>query len=224
MFISFEGIEGSGKSTQVRLLQQALEARGRQVVTTREPGGSRLGQELRRILLSAANSDLSATAELFLFLADRAQHVAEVIRPALAAGKVVLCDRFADSTVAYQGYGRGLDAALLEQLNRAACGALAMTAGPASEAAEAAWPALTILLDLEPEAGLRRAMTRNAAAGTCAAEGRFEAESLAFHQRIRQGFLALAAAEPGRFVVLDAAAEPQAVHGRVLDAVLARLA
>jgi len=210
MFITFEGVEGSGKSTQIGLLRQALERAGRTVVVTRQPGGCELGKTLRAILLSPATKNLDYRAELFLYLADRAQHVAEIIRPAQNAGHVVLCDRFADSTVAYQGYGRGLDVALLTQLNDVA------VAG--------AWPQLTLLLDLDPEQGLRRALARNLQADACAAEGRFEAEHLDFHCRVREGYLALAALHPHRFVAIDAAQEPRAVARDIWQAVAARLA
>jgi dTMP kinase len=209
VFITFEGIEGSGKSTQIGLLRDALEAAGKRVLVTRQPGGCELGKTLRAILLSMESRNLDHRAELFLYLADRAQHVAEVIRPAQDAGKVVLCDRFADSTVAYQGYGRGLDVALLTRLNDVA------VAG--------AWPQLTLLLDLDPEQGLRRALSRNLKAGTSAAEGRFEAEHLDFHGRVREGYLALAALHQDRFVVIDAARDAAAVGRAVRQAVEDRL-
>lgn len=195
MFITFEGIEGTGKSTQIALLQKHLETQGRRVVVTCEPGGSRIGAELRRVLLSLENRDLTPQAELFLYLADRAQHVAQVVRPALESGAVVLSDRFADSTVAYQGYGRGMDLELLHQLNAVAVAGL--------------WPDLTLLLDLDPAAGLGRAVARNSREGKTSAEGRFEAESLAFHGRVRQGFLDLAAREPGRIRMVDASDTPE---------------
>jgi dTMP kinase len=190
MFITFEGIEGTGKSTQIARLKSWLEARGKNVTLTCEPGGSRIGAELRRMLLSLENRDITPRAELFLYLADRAQHVAQVVRPALAQGKVVLCDRFADSTIAYQAYGRGLDRDMLHGLNTLAVDGL--------------WPDLTIVLDIEPEAGLRRAVARNQREGKTVAEGRFEAESLAFHSRVRQGYLDWAERNPQRMRVVDA--------------------
>lgn len=190
MFITFEGIEGSGKSTQIGLLGEWLEGRGRSVLRTLEPGGSRLGKDLRGILLDVANTDLCSEAELFLYLADRAQHVRQVVRPALEAGQVVLCDRFADSTVAYQGYGRGLDPKRLHQFNDVAVAGL--------------WPDRTYLLDLPPEVGLRRAFTRNEAQRKTASEGRFEAESLSFHHRVREGYLTLAALHRERYLLLEA--------------------
>ena len=209
MFITFEGIEGTGKSTQIALLKERLEARGRRVVVTLEPGGSRIGVELRRVLLSLENRDLTPQAELFLYLADRAQHVAQVVRPALASGAVVLCDRFADSTVAYQGYGRGMDPELLHRLNAVAVDGL--------------WPKLTILLDLDPVIGLERAVARNLSEGKTNAEGRFEAESLAFHSRVRQGFLKLAAVHPERICIVDATGTPEEIAPRVRALVEARL-
>ena len=210
MFITFEGIEGTGKSTQMRLLTGHLQDKGLDVVNTLEPGGSRLGQELRRILLSMESRDLTGQSELFLYLADRAQHVTTVVRPALAAGKMVLCDRFADSTVVYQGYGRGLDPKLLHQLNEVAV--------------DGTWPELTILLDIEPEIGLKRALTRNIRENKTDTEGRFEAESLTFHARIRQGYLTWAALHPERFAVLDATLPPEDVAAQVAAAVDERLA
>lgn len=209
MFITLEGIEGSGKSTQIGLLTAALEAAGRTVVVTRQPGGCALGQTLRSILLSLETRNLDSRAELFLYLADRAQHVAEVIRPALAAGHVVVCDRFADSTIAYQGYGRGLDVALLHQLNDVA------VAGT--------WPRLTLLLDLDPEQGLRRALARNLQACASVAEGRFEAECLDFHRRVRDGYLALASLHPRRCVTIDATPDAAAVGQAVWEVVSQRL-
>lgn len=209
MFVTFEGIEGSGKSTQIGLLAQALEARGREVLLTREPGGSALGNTLRPILLSMKSRDLTSRAELFLYLADRAQHAATVIRPALAAGRVVLCDRYADSTTVYQGAGRGLDRASLEHLNALAVDGL--------------WPERTILLDLDPSEGLGRARDRNRRQGATDAEGRFEAEDLPFHSRVRRGYLELAAEHPDRFVVVDATAPREAVARVIWEAVAPRL-
>lgn len=209
MFITFEGIEGTGKSTQIALLKAHLEALGRRVLVTCEPGGSRIGAELRRVLLSLENRDLTAQAELFLYLADRAQHVAQVVRPALASGAVVLSDRFADSTVAYQGFGRGMDPELLHRLNAVAVDGL--------------WPELTLLLDLEPVIGLERAVARNLSEGKTNAEGRFEAESIAFHNRVRQGFLDLAARNPGRISIVDASGTPEGIALAVRALVEARL-
>ena len=201
MFITFEGIEGTGKSTQIHLLRSYLEARGLEIVTTLEPGGSRIGKALRPMLLSMDSTDLTGETELFLYLADRAQHVASIIKPALAEGKIVISDRFADSTVVYQGYGRGLDPRLLHQLN--------------DVAVTGRWPDLTLLFDIEPEVGLKRAWTRNMRDGKVNAEGRFEAESLDFHTRVREGYLTWAAIQRDRIRVVDAAPGPDEVFEHV---------
>ncbi len=201
MFITFEGIEGSGKSTVLKALDTWLTEAGYKTMLTREPGGSPLGRTLRSILLDIDNNDITGEAELFLYLADRAQHVQQVIRPALDRGECVISDRYADSTVVYQGYGRGLDPKMLQQLNDVAvCGL---------------WPDMTLLFDLMPEVGLKRAMTRNLREGICATEGRFEAESLAFHKRVREGYLTWAALNRNRFRVIDASAPPEGVFEQV---------
>lgn len=210
MFITFEGMEGSGKSTALNRVQQALLDKGHGVLLTREPGGSRLGRTLRSILLDLSNDDIVPEAELFLYLADRAQHVGQVIRPALAEGVTVLSDRYADSTVVYQGYGRGLDPERLRELNDMAVGGL--------------WPDLTLVFDLPPEEGLRRALSRNLQDGTSISEGRFEAEHLAFHARVREGYLTWAALHPARFRVVDATRTPDEVFEDVMRAVRAALA
>ena len=196
MFLTVEGVEGAGKSTFIGLLEAELMKRGIPFLRTREPGGCALGRQIRPLLLDAAQK-VDARAELFLFLADRAQHVADTIRPALARGEWVICDRYADSTIAYQGYGRGMDVELLQSLNDCATGGL--------------WPDITFLLDLPAEVGLSRALARNGREGLTQSEGRFEAEALAFHQRIREGFLARAARWPERFRVLDASQSPEDV-------------
>ena len=210
MFITFEGMEGSGKSTAMSRIGEWLVQTGREVVYTREPGGSRIGKALRAILLDARNSDIVPLAELFLYLADRAQHAARVVRPALERGAVVLSDRYADSTVIYQGYGRGLDIAMLHELN-----ALAV---------DSVWPDLTLLIDIDPAVGLARANTRNEADGKAVSEGRFEAENMEFHTRIRQGFLDWAAKNAERFVVVDGSASPDAVFHEAKRAVEAAFA
>ena len=194
MFLTVEGVEGAGKSTFIGLLEAELVKRGIPFLRTREPGGCALGRQIRPLLLDAAQK-VDARAELFLFLADRAQHVADTIRPALARGEWVICDRYADSTIAYQGYGRGMDVELLQSLNDCATGGL--------------WPDITFLLDLPAEVGLSRALARNGREGLTQSEGRFEAEALVFHQRIREGFLARAARWPERFRVLDASQSPE---------------
>lgn len=195
LLITFEGIEGSGKSTHLRLLGRALRDAGRDVVETREPGGTALGQALRDVLLAPSSTPPEPLAELLLYCADRAQHAAEVIRPALAAGRIVLCDRFSDSTIAYQGYGRGLDLDTVRALDARARGGLE--------------PDLTFLLDCSPAAGLARVHKRS---GT---GDRFEQEALAFHEAVRRGFHALAAAAPARYRVIDSTPPAAEVGERV---------
>lgn len=204
MFITFEGIEGAGKSTAMSMLAAHMRDRGDTPVVTREPGSGQLGRRLRSLLLDCRGESLVPEAELCLFLADRAQHIAEVIRPALDAGQAVLCDRYADSTLAYQGYGRGMSPATLRALHEFASGGL--------------MPDLTILLDLPVATGLARAGERNRQEGTVISEGRFDAESHKFHERVRAGYLELAAAEPDRFVVINAARDPEAVFADCVTA------
>jgi dTMP kinase len=208
MFISFEGIEGSGKSTQIVLLANYLTAHARAVTLTREPGGTEIGDQVRKILLDPANKALDPKAELLLYAAARAQHLEELVRPELRAGKIVLCDRFSDATLAYQGYGRGLDVDMIRTLDRM------VTAGLR--------PDLTILLDIDAAAGLARARGRNSSRGL-EAEARFENEELAFHERVRQGYLTLAKQEPGRIRVVDASPAPDEIQNgirKVVDSIL----
>lgn len=202
-FITFEGIEGSGKSTHLRHLAAHLRDGGRTVLETREPGGTAAGMALRRLLLGEDTVRLDPMAELFLYCADRSQHVAEVIRPALAAGRIVLCDRFSDSTIAYQGYGRGLDLGDVRALDE--------------RARDGVSPGLTFLFDCPVAEGLRRARERR---GT---SDRFEREAEQFHERIRAGFHALAAAEPERFRIIDATAPVDRVRERVIATALRHL-
>jgi len=201
-FISFEGPEGGGKSTQIHRLAAALAEQGHAVWTTREPGGTPVGEEIRPILLGQRQpANLSAWTEALLFTAARAQLVEEVIRPRLQRGELVLCDRFSDSTLAYQGYGRGLDLKTLRRLQAEATGGLA--------------PDLTFLLDLPVEAGLARIPRR--------AKDRLDRETIAFHQRVHAGYRAMAAAEPRRWRDVDASSDPDQVAGRVLEYTLAAL-
>jgi dTMP kinase len=208
MFISFEGMEGSGKSTALGRLCAVLDNRGASYLRTREPGGSELGKSLRALLLDA-RQQVAPEAELFLYLADRAQHVRQVIRPNLEQGRLVLSDRYADSTIVYQGYGRELPVERLFELNQLAVGGL--------------WPDLTLLFDLDPHVGLARARARNADCGTEVSEGRFEAEALPFHQRVREGYLAWAGRFPERFRIIDAGRSPEEVYAQVEDALKAHI-
>ena len=205
MFITLEGMEGSGKTTLLVHLADVFRRLGHEVVVTREPGGSELGQSLRGLLLHTGQN-ICSEAELFLFLADRAQHVAEVIRPALERGAVVLSDRYADSTIVYQGYGRGLDVERLRSLNDMAIGGL--------------WPDRTFVLDMDPRLALARARKRNDAQGLAQAEGRFEAESFGFHSRIREGFRQWAARNARRMVILDAADTEDGLLHQALSAMV----
>ena len=197
LLITLEGGEGSGKTTQANALARHLEERGRSVCVTREPGGTALGQAVLRLLReSEGGLTLTPLSELLLFEADRAQHVSGLIRPALASGKIVVCDRFSDSSLAYQGYGRGLGLELIRRLNDEATGGLS--------------PHLTLLLDIPPEVGLAREGAQIDVTGR---------ESPAFHKRVREGFLALAREEPERFVVIDATLPVDEVAGLGLPAV-----
>jgi dTMP kinase len=205
MFITFEGIEGSGKTTQQRLVAEHLRAAGRTVVITKEPGGTPLADRIRAMLLEST-SVIDPIAEVFLFAASRRQHTTEVIEPALARGEVVLCDRYADSTLAYQGFGRVIDLDRLRALNEWATNALR--------------PAVTLLYDLPEEAGLHRARSRNADAPED--EGRFEAEDLRFHRRVREGYLSLAIAEPARFAVVNGDGSVEEVFARTLETLRTR--
>ena len=207
-FITFEGIEGSGKSTQISRLLQYLTNSGRPATLTREPGGTPIGDQVRRILLDPANKLLDPTAELLLYAASRAQHLREVIRPALDAGRVVLCDRFSDATLAYQGYGRGLSLATIRELDRI------VTAGLR--------PQLTVLLDIDAATGVGRARGRNTREGLHG-EARFENEELLFHNRVRDGYLDLAKQDSGRIRIVDAARTPEEIQDdvrRLVDEVL----
>jgi dTMP kinase len=199
LFLTFEGVEGGGKSTQMRLLAHRLRADGWTVTENVEPGGTRIGKQIRRILLEAEHQELSPTAELLLFFASRAQAVDEVILPALRAGHIVLSDRFTDSTMAYQGVARGLGIEVVRDLDRVACRGLA--------------PRLTLVLDLDIEQGLARARRRNDKAGV--SETRLDEESLVFHKRVREAYHELAAREPDRVVVIDASLTPEAAAAAV---------
>jgi len=201
-FITFEGGEGAGKSTQLTRLAERLRASGERVLGLREPGGTPFGEKMRDVLKQPGSS-IQPAAEALLFVACRAQLVADVIAPALAAGQVVLCDRFVDSTVAYQSGGRGLDRALIEAANRLACGSVR--------------PDLTVLLDLDPDRGLGRAAVRDHGQAD-----RFEVLGAGFHRKVRDLYHALAKEEPARFFVVDAARPPEAVEEEIWHEVARR--
>lgn len=202
-FISFEGGEGAGKSTQIRRLAERLSAAGHEVVVTREPGGSPGAEAIRDLLVNGAADRWSPVTETLLMYASRRDHLERVIRPALAQGKVVLCDRFADSTRAYQGAGGEAPASLIAAME--------------THVLNGTIPNLTLILDLPAEVGLRRAEARGGAA-------RFESKGLDFHQRLRAGYLEIARREPERCVVIDGDAELDAVTRAIADAVAMRLA
>ena len=199
LFVCFEGGDGAGKSTQSRLLKEALEATGRTVLLTFEPGDTVVGQALRQIVLSPSTGELSHRTEALLYAADKAEHVDTVVLPALARGEVVITDRYVDSTLAYQGAGRALDVDGLEAVARWATADLR--------------PHLTVLLDLEPETGLERFEERD----------RIEGQAIEFHQRVRQGFLDLAAADPEHYLVLDARAPVDEIADAIRERVEAQL-
>ena len=189
VFMTFEGIEGCGKTTQARLLVEKLHSLHIPAMLTREPGGTRIGDQIRKILLHAENTDMTSMAELLLYEASRAQHVAQVIVPNLNNGIHVLCDRYGDASVAYQGVGRDLGLQVVKDANHLATGGLQ--------------PDLTFLIDVDPEQGLSRARARNLAFDFAVEEGRFEEEDLVFHRKVREGYLALAQESPERFRLID---------------------
>lgn len=212
-FITFEGLDGTGKSTQMRKLGEVLRAAGQNVVETREPGGTTTGEKIRRVLLDSKTDGLDPLAEMALMFASRAQHIAEVIEPALAAGAIVLCDRFTDSTEAYQGSGRRLGSDAVLDLHRVLCGYLQ--------------PDLTLLLDSDAGASVSRARRRNRRASKGADRGhdenRFEQEKRAFFVRVHEGYKAIARREPGRVVMIDARGTPAETHAKILVVVKRKL-
>jgi dTMP kinase len=202
MFITFEGPEGSGKTSQIFPLADFLRESGYQVVTSREPGGTEIGDQVRDILTSLKNTKMKPRTEILLFQSARAQLVEQCIRPALAEGSVVLCDRYGDSTLAYQGYGHGTDLTDLRWLINFATGGL--------------WPDLTLLLDIDPEIGLQRKRSGQE-------WNRLDAYELAFHQRVWQGYHELARLDPGRWVILDANQSKSAIQAQLRQVILDRL-
>lgn len=205
-FITFEGIEGCGKTTQIERFAAYLRSKGHDILVTREPGGTEVGDQIREILLNPKNISIAPKTELLLYAAARAQHVEEKVRPALSAGKTVISDRYADATTAYQGAARMLEAPILKQLHEIATGNLN--------------PDITFLLDLPAEVGLKRARSRNTARGR---DDRFENEDIAFHERVRKGYLAIAKAEPKRFIVIDASGTIEETYARIVEAFEQRL-
>ena len=203
VFITFEGMDGSGKTTQIQRLAARLRGMGRTVLETAEPGGTPIGAKIRRILLDSANSELAPTAEVLLYFASRAQNVDEWILPAIGRGEIVLSDRFTDSSLAYQGCGRGLGSEAVMALDRIACRGLK--------------PDLTILVDVDAEASLARARARNEAEPHC--ETRMDDQSLEFHKKVWDAYHALAEAEPGRVKVVNGRADIDAIEREVWDIV-----
>jgi dTMP kinase len=211
-FITFEGLDGSGKSTQLRKLAEALRASGYDVVETREPGGTETGEKIRRVLLDSRTAGLAPMAEMALMFASRAQHIAEVIEPAVLGGGIVLCDRFTDSTEAYQGSGRKLGSAVVLELHRVLCGNLQ--------------PDLTILMESNPVLSVGRARRRNQRAmqkPSPSDENRFELETQAFFGRVREGYRGIAKREPQRVVTVDARGTPAQTHRAIMEIVEQRL-
>lgn len=191
-FVTFEGGDGTGKTTQIQAAENYLRERNRDCVVTREPGGTALGQLIRKVLVEVGDNEIAPATELFLYLADRAQHVNQIVRPAIDAGKIVLCDRFTDSTLVYQGYGRGIELDWLRRLN--------------DTASEGLRPDLTFLFDCPVDVGRARTALRQAqAAAHRSPEDRFEREEIQFHEKVRRGFLEIARWEPERFRIVDAA-------------------
>jgi len=190
-FITFEGIEGSGKTTQIKLVKEILESKGLTVICTREPGGTKIGDKIRDVLLDPSNKEMNPLTELILYEASRAQHLEELIKPALKNGVIVLCDRFSDSTIAYQGAARKIASSTLIDIDKIATGGLK--------------PDLTIVLDIDPKEGLKRANKRGKL-------DRFEQEEISFHERVRKGYLDLAKKEPARVKLVDGSRSPTVIH------------
>jgi len=207
IFITLEGIDGCGKSTQRELLAEQLKQRGFQVVVTREPGGTVIGEGIRQLLVSDESVHIAPTTELLLYVAARAQHAAELIGPSVAAGRIVISDRYTDSTVAFQGYGRGLDLGMIERLNHFATGGLK--------------PDLTVVFDLDPEAARARSGLGSRPVGGLL--GAFDEQDYDFHQRMRAGYLKMAENEPSRIRVVDASGSTLETHSQVMSLVLQKL-
>ena len=209
LFIVFEGIEGCGKTTQISRAGDFLKQQNLPFIITREPGGTPIGDEIRKILLSSKNTDIIPLTELLLYTASKVQHLQQIINPALNSGTMVLCDRFFDATVAYQGYGEGILLPLIEKVHSMFLPDLA--------------PDLTILLDCSAELGLNRSRRRIRLEGKEQAEGRFEDKELTFHERVREGYLQLARREPERFRIVDAGLSVDKVHEKICSCITEKL-
>ena len=209
MFITLEGIEGSGKTTQIKNIVEFLENKGYDCVVTREPGGTKIGEKIRSILLDPENRDMEPACELLLYFSDRVQHIKELINPALSEGKTIICDRFFDATLVYQGYARGLSIDLIIKLHEMIAYGLK--------------PDITILLDLLPEIGLSRAWEQIDNGSRSGDETRFEKETLLFHEKIRAGYLELARLEPKRFRIIDASKNKDQVKQQIINALTTKL-
>jgi dTMP kinase len=201
MFITLEGIEGAGKTSQLQNIVSFLKTEGYECVTTREPGGTAIGEQIRRVLLDPSNAGLDPAAELLLYIADRIQHIRTVIEPHLKANRTVLCDRYFDATLVYQGYARGLDKSMIHKLHQLVCNNLQ--------------PDITLLFDLEPEVGLARAWRQIDNGGRTGLESRFEQEKLDFHQKVRAGYLELARKSPQRVRIIDAGQDEKSVASAI---------
>ncbi|KPJ59813.1 MAG: thymidylate kinase [Deltaproteobacteria bacterium DG_8] len=209
LFITFEGIEGCGKTTQICLLKDYLEKMGYSVIATREPGGTQIGDSIRKILLDSRNANIDSRTELLLYQASRAQHIKDVIRPALEQGYIVLCDRFTDATLAYQGYAQGISKNLIESLNQLATDNLT--------------PDFTILIDCPAEIGLKRVRIRKKTVNQKVSEDRFEDKSIAFHQMVRLGYLQIAEGNSNRIYIVDGRKDSSIVHREIRSTVLKKI-
>jgi len=203
MFITFEGIEGSGKTTQVRSIAQFLREKGYDCIVTREPGGTHVGKKIRSVLLDPENKGIDPMTEVLLYTADRNQHLKEVVLPSLSAGKIVLCDRYFDATVVYQGIARGVGIRVIQTIHRLFLNDFK--------------PDMTILLDLPPDLGLSRAWRQIEKGDRAEHETRFEQEALAFHRKVREGYLELARLEPSRFHIFDASRDIEEISRELID-------
>ncbi|MBF0119911.1 MAG: dTMP kinase [Desulfobacterales bacterium] len=206
MFITFEGIEGSGKTTQIKYINDFLKSKGYDVILTREPGGTEIGKKIRSILLNPLNKNINSLTELLLYLADRVQHIKEIIEPALNSGKIVLCDRYMDASVVYQGFARGLGIDFIYQLHNILIPDIK--------------PNLTFLLDLDPNIGLFRARKQIINGDRPSKEIRFEEESILFHKKVREGYLKIAGIDPCRFRIIDASLDENQIKNTISNYLL----